>query len=98
MVFEDDKKDYIQFMNNLEKIDLSDYENQETTINSKNEEINQWLEDYFNAEDSIVANLKNNLFYIASVIWANIKKNQHFSLLKIENIMIWMKLLVSTLI
>lgn len=66
MVFEDDDKDYIQFMDYLEKIDLSDYENDETTINSKKDELNQWLRDFFHVEDSLVENLKNNLFYIAS--------------------------------
>ena len=59
------KIDYEQFMDYLENIDLSDYENEETTIDSKLDEIDQWSEDYFNVEDSIVDNLKNNIFYIA---------------------------------
>ena len=78
MVFEDDEESYTNFMNNLENIDLSDYENQETTIESKNEELNQWLDDYFNSENSIVANLKNNLFYIASHIGQTTEKPRFF--------------------
>lgn len=78
MVFEDDKENYENFMNYLKKIDLSEYKNEKTTIYSKIEEINQWLGNYFNPADSIVENLKSNLFYIASHIGQNDDKPKFF--------------------
>ena len=66
MVFDNEKESYEQLMDYLAKIDLADYENEETTIESKSEEITKWSEKYFNPENSIADDLENNLFYIAS--------------------------------
>ena len=76
MVFDDQKEKYHQFIEYLDKIDLSDYE--ETTIDDKFEELNIWSQEYFNTSKPITDDLKNNLFYIASHMGQQSEKPKFF--------------------
>ena len=64
MVFENEKENYIQFLDHLSKVDLTDYE--ETTIESKLNDLDKWSQKYFNPDNSLTDDLRNNLFYITS--------------------------------
>jgi superfamily II DNA or RNA helicase/5-methylcytosine-specific restriction endonuclease McrA len=77
MVFDNEKEEYEHFMDYLSNIDLSDYQNEEITLDSQVEELNEWSKEYFNPEKS-VNDLNNNLFYIASHIGQSEEKPQFF--------------------
>ncbi len=78
MVFDNEKNSYEQFIDYLGNVDLFDYENEDTTIESKTEEINRWSQEYFNPEKLITDDLKNNLFYIASHMGQSKEKPKFF--------------------
>lgn len=68
MVFDNEKNDYEQFIDYLGNVNLSEYENEETTIESRTAELSKWSQEYFDPENSITDDLESNLFYIASHI------------------------------
>ena len=76
MVFDNQNENYKKFIEYLTKIDLSDYE--ETTIESKFDELNIWSQEYFNSSKPITDDLKNNLFYIASHMGQQNEKPKFF--------------------
>jgi len=65
MVFEDEKESYNTFMGYLESIDLSDFESEENSFDSKSEILGEWTETFFDLENSLDDNISSNLFNIA---------------------------------
>jgi ATP-dependent helicase IRC3 len=65
-------------MNHLESIDISDFESEENSFDSKSQILSEWTEEFFNLENSWDGNLKNNLFNIACHMAQEKKKPPFF--------------------
>lgn len=78
LVFENEKDSYEELIHNLENNDLREYEDEETTIISRSNELSSWANEFFSIEDSITEDLKNNLFYIASHMGQRKEKPKFF--------------------
>lgn len=85
MVFEDEKECYESLMDNLEKIDLTDFEEEDIKIEDKSEIIENWNETFFSEIEAIGTDLNRNIFYIASHMAQNQKERPRFFLFKERN-------------
>ncbi|MCE7698572.1 MAG: HNH endonuclease, partial [Methanobacterium paludis] len=85
MVFEDEKEGYNKFMNHLESIDISDFESEENSFDSKSQILSEWTEEFFNLENSWDGNLKTNLFNIACHIAQRKEKPPFFEFKERKN-------------
>lgn len=82
MVFDEEKDKYEELMDDLETIDLSDYEEEDVKLEDKEEQLNNWYNQFFYESESIGFDLKINIFNIASHMAQNSKERPKFFLFK----------------
>lgn len=85
MVFEDEKDKYENLMDELENIDISEFQQEDIQMVDKCDALNQWYNQFFPKMDSIGVDLRSNIFHIVSHMAQNDKERPTFFLFKERN-------------